>query len=138
MANITITVQSLINTAIYDSYTISDSSTVDQLKTVINSARGFDSAWYDIVFNENLLSGSDTLASLSIITGSILRTHNKIPRMSTRELRQIAKLNLAVLDRVESGRPSTYDITKLPTYYDGDDVVDNSNTGGLIEGRPWA
>lgn len=137
MANITITVQSLINAAIYDSYTISDASTVNQLKTAINNARGFDSAWYDVVFNENVLSGTATLISLSIVNGSVLRTHNKISRLATREARQVAKLNLAALDRAQSDRPSTYDITQLPTYYDGDDVIDNTNTGGLVEGRPW-
>jgi hypothetical protein len=30
-----------------------------------------------------------------------------------------------------------YDITQLPTQYDDNDVVDNPNTGGLVQGRPW-
>jgi len=32
---------------------------------------------------------------------------------------------------------ATYDITQLPTQYDGNDVVDNENAGGLVVGRPW-
>ena len=138
MANITITVQSLLNTAVYDSYTIADTSTVTQLKSAIQTATNVDPAWFDIVLNESVLSGSSTLASLSIITGTVLRTHNKISRLATRELRQKAKLDLAALDRAASSRPSTYDLSELPTQYSGDTVVDNANSGGLLLGRPWA
>lgn len=138
MANITITVQSLLNTAVYDSYTIADTSTITQLKAAIQTAKSVDPAWFDIVLNESVLSGSSTLASLSIVTGTVLRTHNKISRLATRELRQKAKLDLAALDRATSSRPSTYDITELPTQYSGDTVVDNANSGGLLLGRPWA
>lgn len=138
MANITITVQSLINTAVYDSYTIDNGQTINQLKTAINLARSFDSTWYDLVLNEAVLDGASTLASLGIVSGTALRTHNKIARLATRELRQVAKLDLASLDRAASGLPSTYDLTELPTYYSGDTVVDNPNSGGLILGRPWA
>lgn len=137
MANITIQVQSLLNTAVYDSYTIDNGQTVAQLKTAINSARSFNSTWYDLVLN-GVLSEASTLASLGIITGTQLRTHNKISRLSTLQLRQTAKLNLAALDRAASSNArSTYDITELPTQYSGNDLVNNNNTGGLIEGRPW-
>ena len=94
MANITITVQSLLNTAVYDSYTIDNGQTVNQLKTAINSAQGFDSTWYDIVLNESVVSGTATLSSLGIVSGTQLRTHNKISRLATRELRQKSKLDL--------------------------------------------
>lgn len=138
MANITITVQSLLNTAVYDSYTIDNGQTVNQLKTAINSAQGFDSTWYDIVLNGSVVLGTATLASLNIITGTQLRTHNKISRLATRELRQVAKLALAKLDRVASGElRTTLDITELPTQYSGNNIVDNPNAGGLVEGRPW-
>ena len=30
-----------------------------------------------------------------------------------------------------------YDITQLPTQYSGNDLTDNPNAGGLVEGRPW-
>jgi hypothetical protein len=138
MANITITVQSLLNTAVYDSYTIDNGQTVNQLKTAINSARGFDSTWYDIVLNQSVVAGTATLSSLGIVAGTQLRTHNKIARLATRELRQKAKLNLATLDRAASGEArATYDITELPTQYSSNTVVDNANAGGLVEGRPW-
>jgi len=141
MANITITVQSLLNTAVYDSYTIDNGQTINQLKTAINTARGFDSTWYDIVQNEHIVSGTATLSSLGITTGTQLRTHNKIARLATKELRQIAKLELAQLDRAASGNPrSTYDITELPNPYNDNDVApdENANSGGLVVGRPWS
>jgi hypothetical protein len=63
---------------------------------------------------------------------------NGISDLSTKEARQRAKLDLAALDRARVGNPrAAYDIEQLPTQYSGDDVVDNANTGGLIEGRPW-
>ena len=138
MANITITVQSLINTATYNSYTIDNAQTVDQLKTAINTARSYNSTWYDIVLNESVASGSATLASLGIVSGTVLRTHNKIGRLSTRQARQEAKLALAGLDRTTSSKTHTLTINNLPTKYSGNTLVDNANTGGLVLGRPWS
>ena len=138
MANITITVQSLLNTAVYNSYTIDNGQTVDQLKTAINTARSFNSTWYDIVLNESVVSGSATLASLGIVSGTVLRTHNKIGRLSTRQARQEAKLALAGLDRTTSSKTHTLTINNLPTKYSGNTLVDNANTGGLVLGRPWS
>jgi hypothetical protein len=138
MANITITVQSLLNTAVYNSYTIDNGQTVNQLKTAINSARGFDSTWYDIVLNESIVSGTATLSSLGIVTGTRLRTHNKISRLATKELKQKAKLDLAALNRVAAGETrATYDLTELPTQFSDNAILDNPNGSGLIEGRPW-
>ena len=139
MANITITVQSLLNTAVYNSYTIDNAQTIDQLKTAINTARSYNSTWYDIVLNESVASGSATLASLGIVSGTVLRTHNKIGRLSTRQARQEAKLALAGLDRVASSESrTTLTINNLPTKYSGNTIVDNANTGGLVLGRPWS
>ena len=139
MATITITVQSLLNTAVYNSYTIDNGQTVNQLKTAINSARGFDSSWYDIVLNQHVVLGTATLDSLGIITGTVLRTHNKISRLATRQLRQEAKLALATLDRIASSETrTTLTINNLPTKYSGNNIVDNANLGGLVLGRPWS
>ena len=63
---------------------------------------------------------------------------NGISTLSTKELRQKAKLDLAATKRAADGNPrATYDITQLPTQYTGNAVTDNANTGGLVEGRPW-
>jgi hypothetical protein len=138
MANITITVQSLLNTAVYDSYTIDNGQTINQLKTAINSAQGFDSTWYNIVLNQRVVVGTATLASLGIATGTVLRTANIIDRLATKELKQKAKLDLSQLDRAAEGNPrATYDITELPTQYSGNNIVDNPQPAGLILGRPW-
>jgi len=32
---------------------------------------------------------------------------------------------------------NNYDITQLPTQFGNNDIIDNPNTGGLVEGRPW-
>jgi hypothetical protein len=135
-----LTVQSLLNTAVYDSYTgiTLATKTVDQLKADIQTATGVDVAWFDLVLNEQVLTGGDTLTAAGVSDGDALRTHNKIARLATRELRQKAKLDLAALDRTASSNPrDVYDITELPTQYSGDTVVDNPNVGGLVEGRPW-
>jgi hypothetical protein len=63
---------------------------------------------------------------------------NRISSLPTKEARQKAKLDLAADDRVRVGNPrATYNISQLPTKYSGNDVVDNANTGGLVQGRPW-
>lgn len=59
--------------------------------------------------------------------------------VADKEKRQLAKLDLAATKRGEA-----YDITQLPTRWDfntstnENDLIDNPNTGGLQQGRPWA
>jgi hypothetical protein len=63
---------------------------------------------------------------------------NGISTLATKELRQKAKLDLAAAKRAADGYSrATYDITQLPTQYDNNGVVNNPNTGGLVQGRPW-
>jgi len=63
---------------------------------------------------------------------------NGISSLPTKEARQKAKLDLAASDRARVGNPrATYNIDQLPTKYSGNNVVDNANTGGLVQGRPW-
>jgi hypothetical protein len=63
---------------------------------------------------------------------------NGIAHLATKELKQKAKLDLAALDRAASGSArATYDITLLPTQYNGNLVINNPNGAGLILGRPW-
>lgn len=143
MATINITVQSLLNTAVYDSYAVDDAGTIGELKDSIQANTDCSVDWFDLVFNNQVLNTANTIASYGIIEDSQLRTHNKIARLATRELRQKAKLDLASLDRAASSNPrSTYDITELPTQYDNNTIVDNPNSDGaggilLVEGRPW-
>ena len=63
---------------------------------------------------------------------------NGISDLPTKEDRQRAKLDLAASDRARVGNPrSVYVLEQLPTQYSDNDVVDNDNIGGLVEGRPW-
>lgn len=63
---------------------------------------------------------------------------NGISTLATKELRQKAKLDLAAAKRAAQGNPrSAYDINLLPTQYNDNQVVDNPNTGGLQDARPW-
>lgn len=63
---------------------------------------------------------------------------NGISTLGTKELRQKSKLDLAALDRAADGNSrATYDLTTLPTQYNNNAIIDNPNTGGLVEGRPW-
>ena len=66
---------------------------------------------------------------------------NGISTLSTKELRQLAKLNLAQTKRQLTGTPGRplkyFDIDLLPTKYSGNTVVNNPNVGGLVQGRPW-
>ena len=70
---------------------------------------------------------------------------NGISTLSTKALRQVAKLDLAQTKRQAAGDTSkvyyrvnnTYDITELPTQYTGNNITNNPNTGGLVQGRPW-
>ena len=61
---------------------------------------------------------------------------------NTKQDRQIAKLNLAQTKRQATNTAgyrywNTYDISALPTQYNGDNVANNSNIGGLQVHRPW-
>lgn len=139
MATITISVQSLLNAAQYDSYTVSDGITVATLKSTIDSATGVDSSWYVLAFDgEELVDGS-TLASNGIVNGSSLQIGNVIAYLPTLQDRQLSKLDLAALNRTQEGNPwDVYDITELPSQYIGNVSTPNPHPSGLIEGRPWA
>jgi hypothetical protein len=138
MASITITVQSLLNAAQFDEYTVDDGDTVAELKIIIDAATGIDSAWYNVSFNREVLEDANTLASYDIIDGSVLGTGNIISGLTTLQDRQLAKLNLAALDRTADGNPQDeYDITELPSQYIGNVSTPNPHPNGLLLGRPW-
>jgi len=138
MATINLTVQSLLNSALYDNYVIDNTDTVGDLKNIIQTTTGVDPSWYVLVFDDQVLDDSNTLISYNIVDGSSLRSGNVIDSLSTLEDRQIAKLNLAALDRTASGNLySTYDINLLPSKYIGNVSTPNLHPTGLIKGRPW-
>jgi hypothetical protein len=134
MATINITIQSLLNSAIYDPQTVDTAGTIGELKTAMETNFSYSADWFDLMFNNEILDITQTIGSYGIVEGSRLGIHNKIARLDTKELRQIAKLDLAALDRAASGNPrATYDITQLPNPYNGNDVDpdENPNLGEL-------
>jgi hypothetical protein len=138
MASITIGVQSLLNAATYNSYTLSNTATVATLKNFIASNTSVSTAWYELYYSGEILANANTLASYGITSNVQIRSANRISDLATRELRQRAKLDLAALDRAESSNPrATYDLTLLPTQFDSNAVINNPNAGGLVLGRPW-
>lgn len=139
MATITVTVQSLLNTALYDSYVVATTDTIGTLKANIESNTNVNVAWYTLYSGPTALSNtSATFEDYSITANSTLTSANKIARLTTLEDRQRAKLALAELDRINRSNPRfTLNIAELPTQYSGNTVVDNPNPGGLVVGRPW-
>ena len=138
MATINITIQSLLHFSKYDLQIVDTAGTIGELKTAMETNFSYSADWFDLIFRNQTLDPAQTIGSYGIIEGSQLRIHNKIARLATKELRQKAKLDLATLDRIDSGETrTTYDITQLPTQYDNNGIIDNPNIGGLVEGRPW-
>jgi hypothetical protein len=64
---------------------------------------------------------------------------NGISTLLTKELKQKAKLDLAATNRAADSNPrATYDISQLPTQYNGNVILDNTADGNtLTTGRPW-
>ena len=63
---------------------------------------------------------------------------NGISTLSTKEARQVAKLDLAAENRATAGNTRQfYLLSELPTNYAGNDIVENDHPDGLVLGRPW-
>ncbi len=136
----TVTVQSLLNAATFDSYTVTIATdTVNDLKTQIVSADGVDATWFNLVLDNQVLTGTDTLQTAGVADGDQLRIANIIGKLATKQAKQEAKLALAALDRAAYGsRPSTLDINKLPNPYNGNDTDPDDGATTLVAGRPWS
>lgn len=77
------------------------------------------------------LSDIETALGVTLVAGD---TFISTPFQTnlTKEQKQVQKLAIAAAKRNEA-----YDINKLPTKYSVNSVVDNANTGGLQDRRPW-
>ena len=140
-----IQVQSFLNSANKLIISVSNSTTIDQLKALVNADEGVDTAIMEFYVNNVAAASTATMASLNVTEGSYVGSSNTISKLSTKQSRQIAKLELAQLRRQAAGDSSKpyyrnnryYDITLLPTQYIGNDILDNPNIGGLVISRPW-
>lgn len=84
------------------------------------------------------LSQIETAEGITLVAGDVFIA-TPFQTNLTKELKQIQKLDIAAATRAADGNArSTYDINKLPTKYSGNNIVDNPNVGGLIDGRPWS
>ncbi len=126
-----------------DSVTVALTITIDQLIAAIAADEGLPTDYYKIsVLNNPALNdttygdSSSTLTAIGIVDGdTILCTTHQV---GTKQDRQIQKLEIAAKARAADGNArSTYDISQLPTKYSGNDIIDNPNVGGLVDGRPW-
>ena len=115
-----------------------DTTTIDDLITAIAADEGLDTNFYTI---SKLGDPTDTLsitygdsttsiADLGFVNNDmVICTTNQV---GTKEARQIQKLDIAAVKRNE-----IYDITRLPTQYSDNALIDNANVGGLVAHRPW-
>ena len=62
---------------------------------------------------------------------------NGISGLSTKQLKQNAKLAAATTKRTTDSRPHILDKTLLPSVYTNNTVTTQSHSSGLIQGRPW-
>ena len=143
-----ILVQSFLNSATRLSTTATTATTVAQLKTMVNAIEGVSTAVMQFYILNPLTTStalvSGTLGSYGITTATTIYSSNIISTLelggggADKETRQKAKLDLAAKKRAADGNlRATYDITQLPTQYNGYDIVNNPNAGGLVVGRPW-
>ena len=150
MANINIKYKGL--TGLLNDLTIDDGQTMTQLRTAIIADETLNSAYYGRVsIHKNGLvkdstdDSGTTLLNAGIVAGDIITVATERAQAS-RQLSQEMQLDIAQLKRKAGGDTSktyyrslnTYDKTELPTQYEGDNVLDNPNSEGLLLGRPWS
>jgi hypothetical protein len=130
-------------TGVKDSVTVNLTITIDQLITAIAADEGLATEYYTVSSlsdpsKSSLTFGdsSTTLTQLGLVDGgTVLCTTNQT---GTKQDRQIQKLEIAAKARAADSNPrATYDISLMPTKYDENQIINNPNAGGLVEGRPW-
>lgn len=142
-------VQSFLNSATKNLFTVTTATTVLQLKNAIFTATGVTTTIMQL-YNENYveMANTGTLGLYSISTGTTIYSSNNISSTSTwtKQQRQLLKLDLAQLRRKAAGLTTstyyryrnTYNVTELPTTFVANtSTFNNPNTGGLVVGRPW-
>ena len=144
----TILVQSFLNSATKLSTTATTSTTVAQLKTLVNALEGVSTSVMEFYVKDNATTAtvlvSGTLGSYGITTATTIYSSNTISTATNKVDRQLAKLELAQLRRQAGGDTSStfyrsrnvYDIDLLADKY-----TSNTSTVGttstLTIGRPW-
>ena len=125
------------------SVTVALTITVDQLITAIAADEGLSTEYYTLSRLADPSKSSipygdstTTLTQMGIVDGDvILCTTNQY---GNKQERQVEKLSIAAKKRELTSRPYTLTINNLPTKYTNNDVTENPNVGGLVDGRPWS
>jgi len=144
----TILVQSFLNSATRLSTTATTSTTVAELKTIINAIEGVSTSVMEFYIKHPSTTAtvlvSGTLGSYGITTATTIYSSNTISTSTSKVDRQLAKLELAQLRRQAGGNTSAsyyrtfniYDVDLLADKY-----TSNTTTVGtastLVESRPW-
>jgi len=144
MATINITIQSLLNSSVYDLQTVDTAGTIGELKTAMETNFSYSADWFELAFNDEVLGTAGTIGSYGIVNGSVLRIQNNIANLATKQARQLAKLELAQLRR-QAGGDTTAPFYRTYNIYDIDLLADkytsNTSTVGttstLVAHRPW-
>ena len=143
-----IQVQSFLNSATRLTTTATTATTVSQLKTLVNTAEGVDTAIMEFyIINPSttatvLVSG--TLGSYGITTATTIYSSNTISTATSKVDRQLDKLELAQLRR-QAGGNTTTNYYRVYNVYDvdllADKYISNTATVGttstLVIHRPW-
>lgn len=96
-----------------------------------------DPRFNSIDFPSAFFSSIESSLGITLVNGDVFIS-TPFQTNLTKELKQKQKLDIAAATRAADSDPrSTYDITQLPTQYSGNNITDNPNVGGLVEGRPW-
>lgn len=112
---------------------VEPTDSVENLKTKIQDAEETPPDQIVLFFNNTLMVDGTTLSSYAGLVKEVyIQSANNISQAATKQLKQVAKLNLAAAKKSD-----TYDINRLPTKYNNNAVVDNANAGGLLASRPW-
>lgn len=147
MANITISVQSFLNSATNLSITIDNGLTVAGIKTAVNAAEGTPTAIMDLYFNGTRLADATVISAAGLVSGSHINVSNNISDSAvwTKQERQEYKLQLAELRRQAAGDTTAtfyraynvLDINLLPNPYNGNNIEPDDGATTLSVGRPW-
>jgi len=143
-----ILVQSFLNSATKLSTSATTSTTVAQLKTLVNLLEGVDTSVMEFyIINPSstataLVSG--TLGSYGITTATTIYSSNTISTATSKIDRQLAKLELAQLRRQAGGDTSAtfyrsynvYDVDLLADKYTSNTTTVGT-TSTLVVHRPW-
>ena len=120
-------------------------NTLTEITNLIIADEGLNANYYADFFllRDNSVkltaNGADDWNDLSLAsTDELVAVLDDDPATFTKQQRQVRKLEIAAIKRAADGRPSTYDINKLPNPYNNDSASPDDGATTLVAGRPWS